>query len=813
MIDFIKRHKIFFILFIVALAVRLLFFGLMMWHYGPGSFYLDNDGMFLDGNDSQHYVLIAKNIVERGVYSRFVDEPFQSTAFRTPLLPLYFLPFIYSLGFGGIWLAILILDVILSFTPIVVYLLSKLFLSEKKSILIALLIALEPLLAYRSNLAEPDALMILLFLLSLYFLILFWLDKKKTGLMWSAIVLGFLALAKPVGFYLLVVFLLFALCKKIFFSVDFKKLILHIVLAAIIFTAIVSPWLVRNKIAFGHFGMSSVQAFNFYLFYTADLTEPRIKIVFDPDIREPERDLRYSSQLMEVSLLRIANQPVKYLKNHFTGTIRLLMSGQFQSFYYYGHQKLLPFSVEPKHEVNLTEMISDGYWRQAAVFVLSRENLLLMIRYLLLIIVYLLAAYHWMKSFWQDKKVFVVFSLFALLSFYFVFAAGPYVDPKYRLPIIPLLLIMLLYNFQNKKFENKIVIASGTYLPEVSGQSTFVSGLIKNLSAETVWSVVAYGEKREIREDKIFIVPRNFWRYFNYWRIVRKQAKDAKIIFAQDLVSSGWPAALAKRAGQKLVIRIGGDFLWEKMVNSRKSEVPLSQYYDQPKSLTEKIYLTIYRLVLGRADMIVFNNKWQKEIYQKIFNLPDSKVSLVENPFTNRAVKHSADSYNADEIIFSGRFIPLKNLERLIEAFKQIKTNKKLVLIGDGPEREKLEQFNGNNIFIEGKMDYADLLERLATKGFLFVLPSISEMNPNAAIEALSIGVPVLLTKENGLADDLKNQCKLIDPLSTDSIKEGIEYFLDEDNYRDYLFQRAAAENSYSWSDMADRFLSIFESL
>ncbi|HNW09370.1 MAG TPA: glycosyltransferase [bacterium] len=813
MTDFIKRHKIFFALFIMALALRLFFFGLMMWHYGSGSFYLDNDGVSLDGNDSQHYVLIARNITEHGVYSRFVDEPFQPTAFRTPLLSLYFVPFIYLFGFSNIWLAILILDIILSLTPILVYFLANLFLSKKKSFLIAMLVALEPLLAYRSNLAEPDALMILLFLLSLYFLLLFWLDRNKSGLLWSAASLGLLSLAKPVGLYLLAVFILFVLCKKIFFPVNFKKLILDIFWAVIIFAAIVSPWLIRNKIVFDHFSMSSVQAFNFYLFYTADLTQSETDIVFDPAIREPERDLRSSDQLMELSLLRIANQPIKYSKNHLTGTIRLLMSDQFQSFYYYGHQKLLPFSVEPRHQVDLTGLVSSGNYFKAFDFLLSWKNFSLIARYLFLIAVYFLVAYHWMKSFWQDKKVFVVFSLFALLSFYFVFAAGPYVDPKYRLPIIPLLLIMLLYNFQNKKFENKIVIASGTYLPEVSGQSTFVSGLIKNLSAETVWSVVAYGEKREIREDKIFIVPRSFWRYFNYWRIVRKQAKDAKIIFAQDLVSSGWPAALAKRAGQKLVIRIGGDFLWEKMVNSRKSEVPLSQYYDQSKNLTEKIYLTIYRLVLGRADMIVFNNKWQKEIYQKIFNLPDSKVSLVENPFTNRAVKRPADSYNADEIIFSGRFIPLKNLIRLIEAFKQIKTNKKLVLIGDGPEREKLEQFNGNSIFIEGKMDYADLLERFATKGFLFVLPSISEMNPNAAIEALSIGVPVLLTKENGLADDLKNRCKLIDPLSTDSIKEGIEYFLDEDNYRDYLFQRAAAENSYSWSDMADRFLSIFESL
>ena len=74
-------------------------------------------------------------------------------------------------------------------------------------LLVGFIVALEPLLAYRSSFAEPDVLMILLFLLSVYFLILFWQKNNKKNLYLSALFLGLLTLAKPVGVYLVVLFL------------------------------------------------------------------------------------------------------------------------------------------------------------------------------------------------------------------------------------------------------------------------------------------------------------------------------------------------------------------------------------------------------------------------------------------------------------------------------------------------------------------------------------------------------------------------------------------------------------------------------
>lgn len=352
----------------------------------------------------------------------------------------------------------------------------------------------------------------------------------------------------------------------------------------------------------------------------------------------------------------------------------------------------------------------------------------------------------------------------------------------------------------------KIVIATGTFPPEVSGQATFVSGLLKNLPEEIEAKVITYGEEKNASE-KVFVVSRNFWRYFNYWRILKREVKDAKIIFAQDLVSSGLPAALAKRPGQKLIIRIGGDFLWEKIVNSGRCEVPFSRYYDQPKNLTEKFYLWIYRLVLKRADKIIFNSEWQKGIYQKVFCLSQNKITVIENPF--RDIQKIASNIS-DEIIFAGRFIPVKNLKRLIEAFKQIKTDKKLVLIGEGPQQKELKILvsDDSRIKIEDKMNQEALWQRIRDC-YLFILPSLSEMNPNAALEALNLHKVVILTQEVGLSEELKKHFRLIDPLSLVSIKTAIEYFLDSRSF-DGLTVSTIDLPDYNWTKVIKKYLSVF---
>ena len=99
------------------------------------------------------------------------------------------------------------------------------------------------------------------------------------------------------------------------------------------------------------------------------------------------------------------------------------------------------------------------------------------------------------------------------------------------------------------------------------------------------------------------------------------------------------------------------------------------------------------------------------------------------------------------------RFSPEKDYETLIEAFKEVRKKRdvNLLLLGDGPDRKKIV----NKIFEE------DLSSSILAPGFIanpfslmasasvFVLSSFEEGMPNALLQALCLGIPVVSTDCN----------------------------------------------------------------
>lgn len=435
------------ILFLLALAARLLVFGSLLFHYGPGSFYLANDGTPLSDNDSQNYVTIAKNLVEGNGFSRFAEAPFEPDSFRTPLLAFYFVPFVYAFGFSkGLVLAMFVLNIILAGTPVAAFYVAKLFIREKYAFWTGVLVALEPLLAYRTNIAEPDALIVLLLLAAVYFFVLYWRNPQAKYLYLTAIFLGVLTLAKPVGLYLPLFFGIFAAGRL----PPLKALAIFF----LIFGSIIFPWAYRNKSGFGTWGISSVAAYNFYNYYTDNLP---VQILIPPTAgREPARNLGYSKQYLAIARKRIWGAPRSYVKRHLVGTIRNFFASDLPGIYHNGHTRILPFVYNPVTQENFTNLLLAGKYKEFVEGSFSGQNRGFIIRHAGFTLFYLVILISWLRSYNVDRQIFHIFALFLLLTFYFVFAAGTFVDAKYRLPAVPLLLIMFFYflNFKLWKRES-----------------------------------------------------------------------------------------------------------------------------------------------------------------------------------------------------------------------------------------------------------------------------------------------------------------------------------------------------------------------
>lgn len=119
--------------------------------------------------------------------------------------------------------------------------------------------------------------------------------------------------------------------------------------------------------------------------------------------------------------------------------------------------------------------------------------------------------------------------------------------------------------------------------------------------------------------------------------------------------------------------------------------------------------------------------------------------------------------YEKPIYISVGSLIPRKNMELLIDAFNRLpnKSAGSLIILGDGPLKNDLQVKVGPNVGLLGNV--SNVNEYLAASDY-FVSTSLSEGLPNTVLEALSAGLPVILSdidSHQEIAQESKQACQL----------------------------------------------------
>jgi glycosyltransferase involved in cell wall biosynthesis len=167
--------------------------------------------------------------------------------------------------------------------------------------------------------------------------------------------------------------------------------------------------------------------------------------------------------------------------------------------------------------------------------------------------------------------------------------------------------------------------------------------------------------------------------------------------------------------------------------------------------------LAIGNWLLRHFDHVVFSSAFQRDIYLDHYkNLP--AYSVIENALpVGTTVLH--EKHDPLRLLFLGRLVKFKHIACLLEALQDL-PRVTLTIAGSGPELSALQRqvmtgkiddrvtFVGNR---EGKEK-----QKLLYDHDLLVLPSITEITPNVALEARAIGMPVLLTADTGLSATLR---------------------------------------------------------
>src|SRR6185503_14688697 len=103
-----------------------------------------------------------------------------------------------------------------------------------------------------------------------------------------------------------------------------------------------------------------------------------------------------------------------------------------------------------------------------------------------------------------------------------------------------------------------------------------------------------------------------------------------------------------------------------------------------------------------------------------------------------------------------GNFFPVKGHITMLQSLQRFAANVKdwrLVLIGEGPERSKLESFVDSHPEWKRRVSFLGLSHRvpeMMNALDVYVLPSVAEGISNSLLEAMATGLPVIATATGG---------------------------------------------------------------
>lgn len=351
----------------------------------------------------------------------------------------------------------------------------------------------------------------------------------------------------------------------------------------------------------------------------------------------------------------------------------------------------------------------------------------------------------------------------------------------------------------------KIVLATGIYPPDIGGPATYVKALAEELrKRDCAVQIVTYGElgvgSRESGVEYVSKSGNMFTRWQRYAQKLKEIGHDADVIIAFSSVSSGVPLFLSNLKKPKRILRLGGDFFWERYT-ARGGMKGLRAWYEG-----KPFFRQFFFKIVQPYNHIVFSTEFQQEIYREYYpQLPAH--SVIENAAPQNDIL-SHQPHHPFRLLFMGRFVGFKNLPALITAVQQL-DNVELTLVGDGPMKEKLQkQVQAGSL--DRRVHFKDSVhgeekDFLLNDHDLLIIPSTTEISPNVALEAQSKGLPVLLTDQTGLSTALTTGMSIERLIEPSDIVAAVKKAMNE-----YHVGKAPHR---PWSQIAEEFISLIRSL
>jgi len=322
----------------------------------------------------------------------------------------------------------------------------------------------------------------------------------------------------------------------------------------------------------------------------------------------------------------------------------------------------------------------------------------------------------------------------------------------------------------------RIIYIAPRYYPHIGGVEYVVKSVAERLvkmgySVTVIAGEPSIGKSREEEVNGVEVIRWPTWSPGDAYHIPRQRNKLEKLLTDLDRA-----ADLIHIHSVHAILTVYSGLLISNHINAKFVITP--HYHGSGHTIAREIAWTVWRRYVGKllemADVVHVVSSRESSLITRHYPEAKDKVVVIPNGVEEDVMNYKWQGQQSNYMVYAGRIEKYKRLELALQTAKKLGI--KLLIIGQGPYRKKLEKYIRNYY-----RDLAELLEpQLRTKYLELLAGARYAINPSRheaysifTAEALAIGTPAIITKE--IAENLNTETQYLNEQLVIALKAPIK--------------------------------------
>ena len=360
--------------------------------------------------------------------------------------------------------------------------------------------------------------------------------------------------------------------------------------------------------------------------------------------------------------------------------------------------------------------------------------------------------------------------------------------------------------------KQKILLYSPIFFPDIGGPAIQGKYLAETLADNGFEVFVIKFSKPELFNPKFKIISLNWlpnpsvvrriyrWFFGPFISIFYLLRIRPDLVIVNSVFWNGMVMGLFCRVAKiPTILKFAGDWVFESLKNQKNQSVDFLKIYEG--SVFTRFLFLIEKFFISKFNVVWVISKFRRKNVQQLSKSP--KIWLQCNFHDLPQFSSNSSSRFSSPVIFvtSARLIPHKRIDTLINIVSKLDYDFRLIIIGEGPEFDNLTQLASRlkletRIFFLGKIS-SELLFEILSLSSAYLSWSAEEGAPNAFIEALNFGLPIITANVGGIPEMFESNTKsvkLIDPDDSSQLFESLSSLNLETKELEIMSEAAFAE-------------------